>query len=180
MGDGSLDDIFNDSLGDFDGQMQREREGMASTGQGSGRAAGQREGEDAAQVRTAGSGGMQGSGGLGGTAGMPGGGMQGGSRDGAMGGAAGGASGPQSGTSAGEVAGAGQEDVQSGLEGGDFDESQRDGAMVGDIPEDIPADGSGEDQVAQQIREAAMAEADPDIREALWDEYRRHMGIKKK
>ena len=65
------------------------------------------------------------------------------------------------------------------FEGGDLDESDRDGAMVGDIPEDIPADGSGDDQVARQIREAAMAEQDPDIREALWDEYRKQMGIKK-
>jgi hypothetical protein len=89
-------------------------------------------------------------------------------------------SGEQQSDSAGETAGAGQTEVQSGLEGGDYDESERDGAMVGDIPEDIPTDGSGDDQVAQQIREAAMAETDPDIREALWDEYRRHTGIKKK
>ena len=41
MGDGSLDDVFNESLGDFDGQMERERSGMASTGQGSARGAGQ-------------------------------------------------------------------------------------------------------------------------------------------
>jgi hypothetical protein len=39
-------------------------------------------------------------------------------------------------------------------------------------------EGTGEDQVAKQIREAAMAETDPDIREALWDEYRKHTGIK--
>ena len=35
------------------------------------------------------------------------------------------------------------------------------------------------DGLAEQIREAAMAESDPQIRDALWDEYRRHMGIKK-
>jgi hypothetical protein len=28
--------------------------------------------------------------------------------------------------------------------------------------------------VARQIREAAMAEEDPKIREKLWDEYRRY------
>jgi hypothetical protein len=48
------------------------------------------------------------------------------------------------------------------------------------LPPDIPADGTGEDQVARQIREAALAEKDPKIREALWNEYRRQMGIKKK
>ena len=46
------------------------------------------------------------------------------------------------------------------------------------IPEDIPMDGTGEDVIARQIREAAIQEDDPLIREALWDEYRKHMGIK--
>ncbi len=41
------------------------------------------------------------------------------------------------------------------------------------IPEDIP-DGQDDDIVAQQLREAAMAEADPELREKLWDEYRRY------
>ena len=47
------------------------------------------------------------------------------------------------------------------------------------IPEDIPMDGTGEDVIARQIREAAVQEDDPIIRAALWDEYRKHMGIKK-
>ena len=46
------------------------------------------------------------------------------------------------------------------------------------IPDDIPMDGTGEDVIARQIREAAIQEDDPLIREALWDEYRKHMGIK--
>ena len=53
------------------------------------------------------------------------------------------------------------------------------GGKAADLPADIPADGSGEDQVARQIREAAMAEKDPKVREAWWEEYRRHTGIKK-
>ncbi len=40
-------------------------------------------------------------------------------------------------------------------------------------PEDIPS-GSDDDVVARQIREAAMSEADPVLREKLWDEYRKY------
>jgi hypothetical protein len=36
----------------------------------------------------------------------------------------------------------------------------------------------GEDVIARQIREAAILENDPLIQNALWDEYRKHMGIK--
>lgn len=43
-------------------------------------------------------------------------------------------------------------------------------------PEDIPS-GRDDDVVARQIREAAMSEPDPELREALWDEYRRYTGI---
>jgi hypothetical protein len=35
-------------------------------------------------------------------------------------------------------------------------------------------DGSDDDIVARQLREAAMAEKDPALREKLWDEYRRY------
>jgi len=41
------------------------------------------------------------------------------------------------------------------------------------IPDDIP-DGSDDDVVARQIREAAMAETDPELREKLWEEYRKY------
>lgn len=54
------------------------------------------------------------------------------------------------------------------------------GDGAGTLPGDIPRDGAGEDQVARQLREAALAEKDPAIREALWDEYRKIMGIRKK
>ena len=49
-----------------------------------------------------------------------------------------------------------------------------------EIPEDIAEATGKEDQVARQIREAAEQEEDPRIREALWDEYRKHMGLKTK
>ena len=43
-------------------------------------------------------------------------------------------------------------------------------------PEDIP-DGNDDDVVARQLREAAMREPDPAIREKLWDEYRKYKGL---
>ena len=47
---------------------------------------------------------------------------------------------------------------------------------VYEAPEDIPA-GNDDDVVARQLRAAAMREPDPDIREALWNEYRKYKGI---
>lgn len=41
------------------------------------------------------------------------------------------------------------------------------------VPEDI-GPGHNDDIVAQQLREAAMAETDPELREKLWEEYRRY------
>ena len=43
-------------------------------------------------------------------------------------------------------------------------------------PEDIPS-GRDDDVVARQLREAAMTEPDPELREALWDEYRNYTGL---
>jgi len=43
-------------------------------------------------------------------------------------------------------------------------------------PANIPS-GSDDDVVARQLREAAMREPDPVIREKLWDEYRKYKGI---
>ncbi len=40
-------------------------------------------------------------------------------------------------------------------------------------PEDIP-DGRDDDVVARQLREAAEKETDPELREKLWEEYRRY------
>jgi hypothetical protein len=84
----------------------------------------------------------------------------------------------QSGTG-GENAGAGQTQVKSGAEGTAGQGAEQQGSAAPDIPDDIPADGTGEDQVARQLREAAMAEKDPVVREALWEQYRRHTGLRK-
>lgn len=49
------------------------------------------------------------------------------------------------------------------------------GALGGSGPNTVPADipdGSDDDIVARQLREAAMKETDPELREKLWQEYR--------
>jgi hypothetical protein len=43
-------------------------------------------------------------------------------------------------------------------------------------PADLPS-GNDDDVVARQLREAAMREPDPKLREKLWDEYRKYKGI---
>ncbi len=45
-------------------------------------------------------------------------------------------------------------------------------------PTDIP-NGNNDDVVARQLREAAMRESDPAVRERLWDEYRKYTGLEK-
>ncbi len=41
------------------------------------------------------------------------------------------------------------------------------------VPPDL-ADAKGDDIIARQLREAAMKEDDPELREKLWDEYRKY------
>ena len=41
------------------------------------------------------------------------------------------------------------------------------------VPEDL-ASTEGDDVIARQLREAAMKEPDPELREKLWDEYRKY------
>ena len=43
------------------------------------------------------------------------------------------------------------------------------------MPDDVP-DARDDDIIARQLREAAMLESDPVLREKLWDEYRRYKG----
>jgi len=45
------------------------------------------------------------------------------------------------------------------------------GGVGGNVPPDV-GDGSDDDIVARQLREAAEKETDPELREKLWDEYR--------
>lgn len=56
---------------------------------------------------------------------------------------------------------------------GDFSNQQE---ALYPVPDDIPS-GNNDDVVARQLREAAMREPDPELREKLWDEYRAYTGI---
>ncbi len=66
---------------------------------------------------------------------------------------------------------AGQSGDQQG--GGGYGGGARGGAGPTTVPADIP-DGSDDDIVARQLREAAMKETDPELREKLWEEYRNY------
>ncbi|MEJ2476462.1 MAG: hypothetical protein P8Y40_02975, partial [Desulfobacterales bacterium] len=79
----------------------------------------------------------------------------------------------------GGVAGAGGYSTGGGMGGA----SRGGGAIPPDTakfppPADIP-DGDDDDVVARQLREAAMREPDPAVREKLWDEYRKYKGIER-
>jgi len=79
-----------------------------------------------------------------------------------------------SGGGGGGGAGAPQGDREvGGVSAGD----QQGDAEIVPIPEDI-GDGRNDDIVLRQIREAAMNERDPKLREKLWDEYRRIRGAR--
>jgi hypothetical protein len=69
----------------------------------------------------------------------------------------------------GERAGTGSEQTGGGGYGG----GARGGSGPKTVPADIP-DGSDDDIVARQLREAAMKETDPELREKLWEEYRNY------
>lgn len=66
-------------------------------------------------------------------------------------------------------ASAGSRSTDTGADGQDGETTLAGGA----VPADIPS-GSDDDIVARQIREAAMKEKDPALREKLWDEYRKY------
>ena len=85
--------------------------------------------------------------------------------------------GKQSGSGGGGSSGGGQGGGAAGSVAGPPEERQ---ASVGGLseeeirertPDDIP-DLVSEDIVARQLREAALAEEDPELRERLWEEYR--------
>lgn len=72
---------------------------------------------------------------------------------------------------------AGNSDTQETLESGSGDISASGNvAKNGKIPEDIPP-ADNDDAIAAQIRVAAEAETDPEIRKKLWDEYRKYKGM---
>jgi len=110
-------------------------------------------------------------GGVGGTAGAEGG-EAGGS--GAAGGAAAGGTTAGGTTAGGTTTSTGGESTAGGVErpAGSAGGAGRPATASGQ-PADIP-DGSDDDVVARQLREAAEKETDPVLKEKLWEEYRRY------
>jgi len=187
-GGGGLEGEFEDSLGDFDetvmggtagggGGSEEEIDILSPTGEGSsgpptgeplfeegdlGEDGSSAENQSVAQRAEAGSseGGSEGSQ-------QGGGGSEGGGQESQSG------SSSSSGGASGGGAGATQNNrkVATTSAGGGQEGSEE----IIAIPEDI-GDGRNDDIVLRQIREAAMNETDPVLRERLWDEYRRIRG----
>lgn len=147
---------FERSFGVFDGRMRDEqaviagqRGGRGGSGQGNGTEAG---GNGAA----AGAGNGEGEGGE--------------SGDGKS--ANGQAGGGQNGSGAGGSSGSGERgNGQSG--GGGYGGGAKGAGGPSTVPAGIP-DGSDDDVVARQLREAATNETDAELREKLWQEYRNY------
>jgi len=155
-----IDRRFDETFAVFDARMRKEQETISQ--------------ERAGRAGSAGGGGAEGEG-----------------DDGAEGGAAakGDGSGGQGKEGAGEGTDTGNGTSGTGGEGGQGGEvaagsgTQGGGGGVGggakggggprDAPSDIP-DGRDDDIVARQLREAAMKETDPELRERLWEEYRKY------
>jgi hypothetical protein len=76
------------------------------------------------------------------------------------------------GTSGGRGAAAGESSGEEGG-GGGVGGGTLGGSGPSAVPADIP-DGRDDDIVARQLREAAMKETDPELRERLWEEYRQY------
>ncbi|HKQ81819.1 MAG TPA: hypothetical protein VJS42_06465 [Steroidobacteraceae bacterium] len=166
-----IDRELDRSLGVFDDELRKEQGIIAQrrgARDGSGGSGGGGEGGDAERTAqgtggaAAGGGGQEG--GMPGSAGAGGGNNQ---KGGAAGSGAGGENGDGQGKEGGSATG-GQRGGGGGVGGG-----ARGGNGPTTVPADIP-DGSDDDIVARQLREAAMQETDPELREKLWQEYRNY------
>jgi hypothetical protein len=169
----TLDRNLQASLGAFDAMLLKEQVEAAArraehgTGAGSGSGSGSGgEGEGSGEGEGEGAGGSEASAGDEKRSGSQGQEAGGGSKD--KGGSGGqdkatGSSGPREPREGGR-------DATSDPEGAPHTAGADDASRV---PEDV-GDGRDDDVVARQLREAAMSEEDPAIREKLWDEYRRY------
>ena len=155
-----LDAELMGGLGDFDELLLREQErvrAQAPMGEAAGGGEGSGSGNGAGGSGEAGEGeGADGEGG-----GRDGAGEASGERGGAEG-----ASGQTRTTAGGGDAGGGMGGRQSG-------QGSSGGGRRGGVPLDIP-DGDDDDVVARQLREAAEKETSPELKEKLWEEYRRY------
>lgn len=66
--------------------------------------------------------------------------------------------------------------LPSGATGGREGEFSNQNQPTFPAPADIPS-GDDDDVVARQLREAALHEPDPELREKLWNEYRKYTGL---
>jgi hypothetical protein len=154
-----IDRELDASLGVFDGRMRDEQGALAGQRNGRGGSGGNAEGSE-----SGGDGAGEGPGqngdksGAAGSAGSQGGQGSGGQGNGTQG----------NGQGQGNV-GNGDHGGGGGVGGG----GARGGSGPNTVPADIP-DGSDDDVVARQLREAAMKETDPELREKLWQEYRNY------
>jgi hypothetical protein len=161
----ALDAALEKGMGEYDERLLREQERVKAatpnenmdSGGGAGGGAG------------AGDGGSTGQSGDGGEAG----GMNGDSADGDQNEGESGENESSGGESTGSQQGA--EGTGGRPRGGPVDSSTGSGdeGRDSDQPEDIP-DGSDDDVVARQLREAAEKETDPELKAKLWEEYRRY------
>lgn len=145
---GDLDARLMAELGDFDEMLLREQERVKAS----------------APRTDTGAGGGAGGGGVTGTSGDA-------AADGATGSAGEGAQSASqgSGARASGSGAAGSSQSRGATAPGSWNKS----GGTGGQPEDIP-DGSDDDVVARQLREAAEKETDPELKEKLWEEYRRY------
>ena len=149
----ALDEMLMAGLGEYDERLLREQE----------------------RIKAATPNDNSGSGGDGGGMGGEGGGD--GSGDGDASNSTDGEADGQSGSNSGGAAGNNSESGTAGgqPQGGAVDSSEGSGDTGSDSeqPADV-GDGSDDDVVARQLREAAENETDPELKAKLWDEYRRY------
>ncbi len=152
---------FNVSLGDFDEKLLREQNrvkanrpqtDLADSGGGAEGGENGSEGESAAEGEGDSQGGAEGESGEGSEQGE----------------GADGENGQQSGEQGSDSqSGNGQNQTDNGSQGSSSSGNQS------SAPDDIP-DGSDDDIIARQLREAAEKETDPELKKKLWDEYKRY------
>ena len=161
-----IDHELDASLGVFDGRMRDEQATLAGQRNGRGGSGGNAEGkESGSDGNNSGEGaGQTGSGANGDKNGAAGSGTnQNGQGSGAQG------NGPGGNGQGQQQGGSGDRGGGGGVGGG----GARGGSGPNTVPADIP-DGSDDDIVARQLREAAMKETDPELKEKLWQEYRNY------
>jgi hypothetical protein len=158
-----IDHELDASMGVFDGRMRDEQAVLAGQRNGRGGSAGNAEGKDSGNGEN-GSG--EGPGQNGDKSGASGSGNQSGQGGQGSSGQGNGTQGNGQGQGNG---GNGDRGGGGGVGGG----GARGGSGPNTVPADIP-DGSDDDVVARQLREAAMKETDPELKEKLWQEYRNY------